>query len=76
MEREGREKKNRIRVIDKASVKKAIEMIKASIAIQDLASGKELKGANIMYLINEYNGSLLERMIIQPKKVNEDLAGG
>ena len=48
-EREGREEKEVIKVVDEISAKREIEILKTGITIQDLASCKEVNVTGVLY---------------------------
>ena len=75
-EREGREEEEVIKVVNEASAKRAIEMLNASIAIQDLASYEEVKEVDILHLTKEEEDKTLERIIIRVKDNNRAAATG
>ena len=52
-------------MVDKESAKRAIKILNASIAIQDLASSKEVIGLDILYLTKERGDKTLERIIMR-----------
>ena len=52
-EREGREEEEAIKVVDKTLAKRAIKILNAGIAIQDLAFCEEVKGVDVLYLTKE-----------------------
>ena len=70
LECEGREEEEAIKVVDQTSAKRAIEILNASIAIQDLASCEEVKGVDIVHLTKEEADKTLERIIIRVKDNN------
>ena len=76
-EREGREEEEMIKVVDEVSVKRTIEILNASIAIQDLASCEEVQGVDVLHLTKEEEDGTLERVIIRVKDNNEaSVTGG
>ena len=54
-------------MVDEELAKKAIEIRNASIAIQDLALNKDMKGLNIIDLTKETGVKTLERIILRIK---------
>ena len=59
-EREGIEEEESLKVIDEGSVKKAIEILNARIAIQYLASSKEVREVDTLHLTKEDGDRTLE----------------
>ena len=74
--REGREEEEMIKEVDEASAKSAIEILNASIAMQDPASYKEVKGVDILYLTKVERDRTLERIIIRIKDNDGALVTG
>ena len=65
IEREGREEEEFLKVVDEESAKRAIEILYMGIAIQDLASSKEVKGLDVLYLTKEVKDKTLERVVMR-----------
>ena len=62
--------------MDKVSAKKTIEILNAGIAIQDLASYKEVKGVDVLHLTKKEEDKALERVIIRVKDNDRALVTG
>ena len=56
-----------IKVVDQVTAKRAIEILNASIAIQDLASCEEVKDVDILHLTKVEGNQTLEWIIIRVK---------
>ena len=69
-ERNGREEEEMIKVVDEVWVKRAIEILNAGIAIQDLASCEEVKGVDVLHLTKEEGDQTLKRVFIRVKDNN------
>ena len=75
-EQEGRKEEEVIKVVDKVSAKRAIEILNAGIAIQDLVSYEEVKGVDVLHLTKEEGDQTLERFIIRIKDNNRAAVTG
>ena len=65
LEREGRKEKETIKVVDKDSMRRTIEILNVGIAIQDLASSKKVKGLDVLYLTKKKGDKTLESVIMR-----------
>lgn len=66
-----------MKVVDKESAKRVIEILNISIAIQDLATNQKVKGLDILHLTKEVEDKSLERIIMRIKdNTGASVAGG
>lgn len=66
-EAEERQEEEVIKVVDKVSAKRRIEMLNMGIAIQDLASSDNVRGVDILHFTKEKGDSTLKRVIMRMK---------
>ena len=76
IEKVGREEEQALKVLDKESAKRAIEILNMGIAIQDLALSKDVKGLDVLYLNKEVADMTLERVIMRIRNNTGALVAG
>ncbi|KAF8415233.1 hypothetical protein EV426DRAFT_630171, partial [Tirmania nivea] len=70
LERDHRGEEETLRVTDKASAGRAIEILNRAVAFQDSVANRDLDGAEISYETMEKDGDLLESITVRPLTSN------